>query len=88
LERTFSFFFQMHKLKGTAAFFGGIFIVLIGWPLIGMCIEVYGFILLFSGFFPVAINFLRRMPVIGQVLSLPYISSFADRIAGESRSNV
>ena len=47
LLRTFSFFFQIHKLKETAAFFGGIFIVLIGWPLTGTCIEVYGFALLF-----------------------------------------
>lgn len=27
-----------------------------------------------SGFFPVAVNFLRRMPVIGQLLNLPFIS--------------
>ncbi|KAA0203822.1 hypothetical protein HAZT_HAZT007229, partial [Hyalella azteca] len=74
LERTFHFFFQWHKVKGSAAFFGGIVIVLVGWPLIGMCIELYGFILLFSGFFPVAVNFLRRMPVIGTILNLPGIS--------------
>lgn len=88
LERTFHFFFQWHKVKGSVAFFGGILIVLIGWPLVGMCIEFYGFFLLFSGFFPVAVNFLRRMPVIGQVLNLPYICGFVDRISGETRSNV
>jgi len=88
LERSFHFFVQRRKIKGSLAFFGGIFTVLLGWPLIGMCVEVYGFILLFSGFFPVVINFLRRMPVIGQLLNLPYISGFADRLSGESRSNV
>ncbi|XP_022238615.1 vesicle transport protein GOT1B-like isoform X1 [Limulus polyphemus] len=73
-ERTFRFFFQQHKLKGTVAFFGGIFLVLFGWPLVGILIETYGFILLFSGFFPVALNFLQRIPVLGALLSLPYIS--------------
>ncbi len=47
LERTFRFFFQWHKAKGTAAFFGGIGVVLFGWPLVGMIVEMYGFIVLF-----------------------------------------
>ncbi len=47
-ERTYRFFFQTHKLKGSAFFFGGILIVLIGWPLIGMLVECYGAFLLFG----------------------------------------
>lgn len=47
LERTFRFFFQKHKIKASIAFFGGITIVLIGWPLVGMLLETYGFVLLF-----------------------------------------
>ena len=47
-ERTFRFFFQRYKVKATALFFGGIAIVLLGWPLIGMIVEVYGFFLLFG----------------------------------------
>lgn len=47
LERTFRFFFQKHKIKASIAFFGGIIIVLVGWPLIGMLLETYGFVLLF-----------------------------------------
>lgn len=79
LERTFRFFFQAHKIKATAFFFGGIIVVLIGWPMIGMLVETYGFFLLFRGFFPVAINFLRRVPVIGTILNLPGISGFVAR---------
>ena len=78
LERTFRFFFQYHKIKGSSAFFGGILVVLLGYPLIGMIIEAYGFIVLFSGFFPVAVNFLRRIPIIGSILNLPGISSVSD----------
>jgi hypothetical protein len=47
LERTFRFFFQKHKVKASLAFFGGIIIVLVGWPLVGMLVETYGFVLLF-----------------------------------------
>ncbi|XP_017769142.1 PREDICTED: vesicle transport protein GOT1B isoform X1 [Nicrophorus vespilloides] len=78
LERTFRFFFQRHKVKASIAFFGGIIIVLVGFPLIGMLFETYGFVLLFSGFFPVAINFLRRVPVIGTLLNMPGVSGLID----------
>ena len=47
LERTFRFFFQKHKLKGSAFFLGGVIVVLLGWPVVGMLVEIYGFILLF-----------------------------------------
>lgn len=48
LERTFRFFFQKHKLKGSALFLGGVMVVLLGWPVVGMVVEMYGFILLFK----------------------------------------
>ncbi|XP_071120201.1 vesicle transport protein GOT1B-like [Mytilus edulis] len=85
MERTVRFFFQKHKIKATSFFIGGIFVVLLGFPVIGMCVELYGFFLLFSGFFPVVINFLRRVPVIGTILNLPYIRQVADKL-GESNS--
>uniref|UniRef100_A0A4W2FSI8 Golgi transport 1A n=1 Tax=Bos indicus x Bos taurus TaxID=30522 RepID=A0A4W2FSI8_BOBOX len=47
LRRTFSFFFQRHKFKGTSFFLGGVVIVLLRWPLLGMCLETYGFFSLF-----------------------------------------
>lgn len=84
LERTFRFFFQRHKVRASVAFFAGILVVLFGWPLVGMLIETYGFVLLFSGFFPVAINFLRRVPVLGTMLSLPGIRGIIDKLAGDS----
>ena len=48
MEKTYRFFFQPHKLKGTAFFLGGILIVLIKWPIIGMIVESYGAFLLFG----------------------------------------
>jgi uncharacterized membrane protein HdeD (DUF308 family) len=87
LERTFRFFFQRHKTKGTTFFFGGIIVVLIGWPVVGMVVEIYGFFLLFSGFLPVAVNFLRRVPVVGTLLLLPGISYVVNMI-GEPQGMV
>ncbi|KAK2526605.1 hypothetical protein Q9233_008375, partial [Columba guinea] len=46
-RRTFTFFFQRPKLKGTSFFLGGVLIVLMRWPLLGMLLEGYGFIILF-----------------------------------------
>jgi len=88
LERTFRFFFQRDKLKGSAFFLGGIIIVLYGWAVVGMLVEIYGFIQLFKGFFPVVINFLRRVPVIGNILMLPGISSIVNFMASDPNSMV
>ncbi|XP_037592511.1 vesicle transport protein GOT1A-like [Cebus imitator] len=48
LKKTFWFFFQRHKLKGTSFFLGGVVIVLLRWPLLGMFLEIYGFFSLFK----------------------------------------
>lgn len=67
-------------MKATIAFFAGITVVLIGYPLVGMIIETYGFILLFGGFIPATVQFLRRVPVIGGVLNFPIISRIVDKL--------
>ncbi|XP_064794338.1 vesicle transport protein GOT1B-like [Oncorhynchus masou masou] len=87
LERTFRFFFQKHKMKATSFFLGGVLIVLIGWPIVGVVLEVYGFFLLFRGFFPAAVGFIRRIPYLGSLLNLPFISGFVDKV-GESNTMV
>lgn len=58
--------------------------MLVGFPLVGMIVESYGFFLLFSGFFPVAINFLRRVPVLGSFLNMPGVSRVVDKLSGDA----
>lgn len=83
--KTYRFFFQMRKAKGTACFLGGIALVLYGYAMIGIIVEGWGFLNLFGDFFPTALGFLRNMPVIGNVLSLPVVRSITDRLITKSR---
>ncbi|XP_063095767.1 vesicle transport protein GOT1A isoform X6 [Cavia porcellus] len=67
-------FGNRHKLKGTSFFLGGVAIVLLRWPLLGMLLETYGFFSLFKGFFPVAFGFLSNSS------NIPFLS--ADELTG------
>ncbi|XP_035871199.1 vesicle transport protein GOT1A isoform X2 [Phyllostomus discolor] len=71
-------FGNMHKLKGTSFFLGGVVIVLLRWPLLGMVLETYGFLNLFKGFFPVAFGFL------GNAFNIPFLSALFQRLQGTS----
>jgi len=83
LDRLSSFFIQPERKKGVAAFFGGIVVLLLGYPFVGMIIEAYGFVALFGGFMPMAITFLKQIPVLGLLLSLPPLSNLCDTIVGD-----
>lgn len=83
--KTYRFFFQKRKAKGTACFLGGIGIVLYGWPVAGMCIECWGFLNLFGDFFPMALGVCRQMPVIGTILNLPPVRALTERFISKSR---
>ncbi|XP_020008508.1 vesicle transport protein GOT1A isoform X1 [Castor canadensis] len=78
LRRTFSFFFQRHKLKGTSFFLGGVVIALLHWPLLGMVLEAYGFFSLFKSFFPLAFGFL------GNASNIPFLSALFRSLQGTS----
>nr|XP_033775207.1 vesicle transport protein GOT1A-like isoform X3 [Geotrypetes seraphini] len=81
-RRTFSFFFQRPKLKGTSFFLGGVVIVLLRWPILGMTLEVYGFISLFRTFFPAVFGFL------GSVSNVPFLSMLFQRLGETSHTAV
>jgi len=86
-QKTFYFFARKNKLRGTACFLGGILLVFLKWPTIGVLVEMFGFLNLFGDFFPVIVTFLRQLPFIGQFLNLPFIRPLVDRLAG-SRTSV
>uniref|UniRef100_A0A8C1YWW8 Golgi transport 1A n=1 Tax=Cyprinus carpio TaxID=7962 RepID=A0A8C1YWW8_CYPCA len=69
LRRTAHFFFQRQKLRSSAFFLGGVALVLLRWPRIGMLVETYGFVLLFKSFFPMAFGFLAA------ALNIPFLTT-------------
>ena len=42
-----------------------VFLVLFGWPVFGMLLEIFGIINRFGNFFPLIIEFMKRFPIIG-----------------------
>ncbi|CAH8485063.1 unnamed protein product [Dicrocoelium dendriticum] len=85
---TISFFFKGNSYRGTVFFFGGVFVVFAGFPVIGMLLELYGILSLFRRFMPVIIKFLYGVPVIGWILWLPGVNKVVDMLGGRSNSMV
>jgi hypothetical protein len=73
-QKTLLFFARKQKAKGTAAFFGGLTLILLRWTFIGFIIEAYGIAVLFGDFLGTIAGFARGVPVIG-----PYIGAAVDR---------
>ncbi|GMJ11657.1 hypothetical protein HRI_004834900 [Hibiscus trionum] len=82
LKSTMQFFMKPQNFKGTISFGVGFFFVVIGWPIIGMILETYGFVVLFSGFWPTLAVFLQRIPILGWLFQQPYVRSLLDRYRG------
>ena len=47
-QRTFVFFARRNKWKGTLAFWAGVLLILMRWPLIGFGVEMFGIFVLFG----------------------------------------
>ncbi|KAM3683564.1 hypothetical protein ACJW31_12G157400 [Castanea mollissima] len=81
LKSTMQFFMKRQNFKGTISFGVGFFLVVIGWPTLGMILEAYGFILYSSGpgFWPIMAVFLQSIPILGWLFQQPYIRSYFNR---------
>lgn len=77
-ERTKNLFFKPEKLRGSAMFFAGTFLVIFRWPKLGFLVEVFGFLNLFGNFIPHVIIVARHTPGLGKLFELPGIKHAAD----------
>lgn len=59
--------------QGSAFYLTGACLVIIGWTIIGLCVEAYGFWLLFCEFIPTVLQFSRRVPFMSKVLDMPFL---------------
>ncbi|XP_059311198.1 vesicle transport protein GOT1-like [Lycium ferocissimum] len=75
----FFFFMKRQNFKGSASFAVGFFLIMIGWPVLGMIGEIYGLFVLFSGFWPAFAVFLRKLPIIGGLFRQSSVSSLFQR---------
>ncbi|RHY77311.1 hypothetical protein DYB38_014389, partial [Aphanomyces astaci] len=52
LSRTIKFFTRVERWRGIVCFLGGIVLVMVRWPMVGMVVQSFGFLNLFGSFFP------------------------------------
>jgi hypothetical protein len=81
-SKTLLFFSRRQKLRGTAAFSIGIFLILFRWPLIGFLVELYGIMILFGDFLATIAGFMGNIPVVG-----PYIAMALEKLGVGRSSN-
>jgi len=74
-QKTALFFARRQKLKGTAAFFAGLCLILMRWALVGFLVELYGIFILFGDFLGTIAGFARNVPIVG-----PWIGVAVDRM--------
>ncbi|KAJ5079735.1 lipase containing protein [Anaeramoeba ignava] len=74
LKKTYSVIFDKTKWKATTLFLFGIFIVIIGYPTIGIIIEFIGVYGVFGGYLPSILGFLSHIPFIGKFFNASMLS--------------
>jgi len=66
--RTLGYFLQPKKARATGCLVCGIFLVLVGHPVIGILLEIFGLLNLFGNMFPVLLMMAKNLPVVGGLL--------------------
>lgn len=66
-SRTAGYFFKPEKTRATACLFLGILLVFVGWPMVGMALEVFGILNLFGNMFPIFWAVVKNMPIVSSL---------------------
>lgn len=68
-SRTIAYFVKPEKFRATACLCVGIFLVLVGSPVFGIALEIFGLLNLFGNMFPLILAMAKQLPFIGPILS-------------------
>ncbi|KAH9783866.1 Got1/Sft2-like vescicle transport protein family [Citrus sinensis] len=82
LQSTWKLFTNRANYKGSICFLLGLFFLFVRWPIVGIILEIYGFIALFSGFWPSVKVFLYQIPVVGWIIQYPLMELFFQNYHG------
>ena len=63
------FFTKKGKVQGSAIYFGGLVLIILGWTFFGAILQVAGFFIIFRSFLPDFYDYVCRIPVVGSYLS-------------------
>lgn len=70
-QKTLVFFLKKKTRMGSVFFFGGMFLIILGWFLfttIGFLCQVYGLWIMFRSFIPTLFSTMQTLPVVGPFL--------------------
>lgn len=67
--RTVGYFLQPKKARATGCLGVGILLVLVGHPVIGILLEIFGLLNLFGNMFPLVKMMAKNMPVVGNLFN-------------------
>ena len=70
-KNTLVFFSKKTRIQASACYFGGFFLILIGWFMlttIGFLLQMYGLIMLFGSFMPTVLSYAETMPHVGPII--------------------
>ncbi|SMQ47658.1 unnamed protein product [Zymoseptoria tritici ST99CH_1A5] len=84
--RTLAFFSRRQKWRGTLAFWTGVSLILLRWPLVGFLVQIYGMFILFGEFFKTLAGFVYGVPVVGPVLAR-VLSAAGDKAGADDRAH-
>ena len=65
--RTMGYFLQPKKARATGCLGCGVFLVLVGHPVIGILLEIFGLLNLFGNMFPLVKMMAKNLPVVGSL---------------------
>lgn len=89
-KNTLLFFAKKNKIIGSAFFFSGFTMIIIGWfmfTLVGFVMQLYGLFLLFRSFLRTIFSYMQTLPVLGPCIrNSPFIHKMVDFLADGGKS--